>query len=110
MKKLVFFTLLVGAYQNWQSIDYFVFGRPDYSTVENEVILYATEWCGYCQKTRELFQANNISYVEYDVEKSKKHAEEHRRLGGKGVPLLKINGQVIHGYSPQQILVAVNSD
>ena len=110
MKKLVFFTLLVGAYQNWQSIDYFVFGRPDYSTVENEVILYATEWCGYCQKTRELFKENNISYVEYDIEKSEKGRTEHKRLGGKGVPLLKINGKVIHGYNSKMILASLNSN
>ena len=110
IKKLVFFALLVGAYQNWDRIDHFVFVPPTNSSVESEVILYATEWCGYCQKTRELFQANNISYVEYDIEKSEKHAEEHRRLGGRGVPLLKINGYVIHGYRPQSILVAVNSD
>ena len=110
MKKLVFFTLLVGAYQNWQSIDYFVFGRPDYSTVENEVILYATEWCGYCQKTRELFKEHNISYVEYDIEKSEKGHEEYKRLGGTAIPLLKINGKVIHGYRPQTILASLNSN
>jgi len=110
MKKLVFFTLLVGAYQNWHSIDYFVFGRPDYSTVENEVILYATEWCGYCQKTRELFKDNNISYVEYDIEKSEKGHEEYKRLGGTAIPLLKINGKVIHGYRPKTILASLNSN
>jgi glutaredoxin len=110
MRKLVFLALLVGAYQNWDRIDYFVFGRPDYSAVENEVILYATEWCGYCQKTRELFKENNISFVEYDIEKSEKRLEEHKRLGGTGVPLLKINGKVIQGYRPQTILASLNSN
>jgi len=110
MKKLVFLALLAGAYQNWDSIDYFVFGRPDYSTVENEVILYATEWCGYCQKTRELFKENNISFVEYDIEKSEKRREEYKRLGGTGVPLLKINGKVMQGYRPQTILASLNSN
>lgn len=110
MKKLIFLALLAGAYQNWQSIDYFVFGRPDYSTVENEVILYATEWCGYCQKTRQLFKEHNISYVEYDIEKSEKHHDEYKRLGGTGIPLLKINGMVIQGYRPQIILESLNSN
>ncbi len=110
MKKLVFVALLVGAYQNWDRIDHFVFGRPDYSAVENEVILYATEWCGYCQKTRELFKENNISFVEYDIEKSEKRHEEYKRLGGTGIPLLKINGKVIQGYRPQTILTSLNSN
>ena len=110
IKKLVFFALLVGAYQNWDRIDHFVFGPPTYSSVESEVILYATEWCGYCQKTRELFQANNMSYVEYDIDKSERRLKEHKRLGGTGVPLLKINGKVIHGYRPKMILASLNSN
>ena len=84
--------------------------RPDYSTARNEVILYATEWCGYCQKTRVLFKENNISYVEYDIEKSTIGRREHKRLGGKGVPLLRINGKVIHGYNEKLILASLKSD
>ncbi len=85
-------------------------GRPDYSTARNEVILYATEWCGYCQKTRVLFKENNISYVEYDIERSPRSYKEYKRLGGIGVPLLKINGKVIDGYQPQLILASLNSN
>ncbi len=110
MKKLIFLALLGLTLENWDRIDNFVFGRPDYSTVENEVILYATEWCGYCQKTRELFKENNISFVEYDIEKSEKGHEEYKRLGGTAIPLLKINGKVIHGYRPQTILASLNSN
>ena len=84
--------------------------RPDYSTARNEVILYATEWCGYCQKTRELLKQNNIRYVEYDIEKSTIGRREHKRLGGKGVPLLRINGKVIHGYNEKLILASLKSD
>ncbi len=85
-------------------------GRPDYSTARNEVILYATEWCGYCQKTRVLFKENNISFVEYDIEKSTIGRREHKRLGGKGVPLLRLNGKVIHGYNEKLILASLKSD
>jgi len=64
----------------------------------------------YCQKTRELFKENNISFVEYDIEKSEKRLKEHKRLGGTGVPLLNINGKVIHGYRPKMILASLNSN
>jgi glutaredoxin len=109
-KKLVFLGLLGLTLENWDRIDNLVFGQPSYSTSRNQVILYATEWCGYCQKTREFFKNNNISYVEYDIEKSERRRREHKRLGGKGVPLVKINGKVIHGYNPKLMLVALNSD
>jgi glutaredoxin len=84
--------------------------RSDYSTARNDVILYATEWCGYCQKTRVLFKENNIPYVEYDIEKSERSYKEYKRLGGIGVPLLKINGKVVRGYQPQLILASMNSN
>lgn len=66
----------------------------------NAVVLYATEWCGYCKKTREFFKDNNIAFIEFDVEKSKEGKKEYNQLKGKGVPLVVINGKVIRGYNP----------
>ena len=113
MRKPIFLLVLglLGlAWQNWGRIDSFVFGQPEYSRAQNQVFLYATEWCGYCQKTREFFRENNISYVEYDIEKSEWANREHKRLGGEGVPLVKINGKVIHGYNPKLMLASMNSN
>lgn len=65
----------------------------------DNVILYATAWCGYCKKTREFLAENNIEYIEYDIEKSEEGRKQHKALGGRGVPVLDIKGTVIHGYS-----------
>lgn len=108
-KKLIFLALFGLAFQYWDHIDNFVFAQPDYSSAQNQVTLYATEWCGYCEKTRRLLKANNISYVEYDIEKSEWARREHKRLGGRGVPLIKINGKVIHGYNEKAILASLKS-
>jgi glutaredoxin len=110
VKKLIFLALLGLTLENWDHIDRFVFDRPDYSTARNKVFLYATESCGACQKTRVLFRENNISYVEYDIEKSERRLKEFQRLGGIGVPLLRINGKVIHGYRPELILASLRSN
>ncbi len=48
--------------------------------------------------------------MEYDIEKSEKGHEEYKRLGGNGIPLLKINGKVIDGYRPKMILASLNSN
>ncbi|MDH4048768.1 MAG: glutaredoxin family protein [Gammaproteobacteria bacterium] len=110
MKKFIIAALIFGIYQNWGSIDRFIFGAPDYSATGNEVVLYSTSWCGYCQKTRELFADNNVPYVERDIEKSEKHHREYRKLGGRGVPVINVNGTVIHGYAPENILATLHSD
>jgi glutaredoxin len=65
------------------------------------VTLYSTEWCGYCDAARKFFKQNDIQYIEMDIEKTTAGYEEHKSLGGKGVPLLVIGDEVIHGYSEQ---------
>lgn len=66
----------------------------------NSVVLYATDWCGYCKKTRQFFKDNNIAYVEFDIEKSAEGKQEYNQLQGKAIPLVVINGKVIRGYNP----------
>jgi len=105
MKKYVIAALILGLYLHWDDVSRFVAGAPEYDA-DAGVVLYATEWCGYCEKTRELFAKNDVPYVEYDIEKSTQAYKEYKRLGGRGVPLVNANGTVIHGYSPQQILAA----
>lgn len=64
-----------------------------------EVVLYATDWCGYCKATRAFFAANDIRYVEYDIEKSSEAYQQHKKLGGRGVPLIVVGEEVIGGYN-----------
>lgn len=107
LKTLAVLGLLVGLYQNWHHIDNFFNGTPEHVYAESDVVLYATEWCGYCEKTRKLFARHNIPYIEHDIEKSQQGRQEYLQLGGRGVPVVKANGTVIHGYSEQRILSAV---
>lgn len=67
----------------------------------NEVILYTTSWCPYCKMARDFFKSRNVNLTEYDIEKDSAAAERKNRLDRKGgVPFAIINGQQIHGYSP----------
>lgn len=63
------------------------------------VILYGTTWCGYCAAAREFFKANGITYTDLDTEKTTEGYQGHKKLGGGGVPLIVIDGEVMHGYS-----------
>lgn len=109
MKKYILIIAVVAIFLNWSSITNFISPPPDYSAAhDGKVILYATSWCGYCEKARELLTENNIEYFEYDVEKSKEGREQFKRLGGKGVPVLLINGEVLRGFDPSRILELAN--
>lgn len=110
MKKFIIAFAAIVLFQQWGTIQYYLNPPPDYAAAHGgKAILYATDWCGYCKKTRALLKEKNIEYVEYDIEKSEEGAEQHKRLGGRGVPVLLINGEVIHGYNPGGILEAIKS-
>jgi glutaredoxin len=69
------------------------------------VVLYATSWCGYCAKTRNLFRTLRLQYTEYDIEKDRAAYEAHMRLGGPGVPVIVIGQDVVHGFDEDRILM-----
>jgi glutaredoxin len=91
----------------------FWFGRPlmqardvhvaAVSANQPEVILYATDWCGYCKLTREFFHANGIRYTEQDIEKSSAALAERQKLGGNGIPVIVVGDKVIKGYSEGEL-------
>jgi len=62
------------------------------------VVLYATQWCGYCAKTRDLFKSRQVPFKEFDIEHSAVGQAQYEKLGVSGVPVIVINGTVIQGY------------
>ena len=65
--------------------------------------MYATSWCGYCAAARDFFAAHGVRYDERDIEQSSVFADEHRRLGGHGVPLIFVGDERIDGYNEAQL-------
>jgi len=105
MKKLIFILIALAVFQNKSEIQGYLFPAPDYADRHGgQVILYATSWCGYCKKARAFLNENNIPFYEYDIEKSTEGRDQYRSIGGRGVPVLLVNGRVIKGYNPTEIL------
>jgi glutaredoxin len=83
-------------------------GRGIRSVQDIKVVMYMTDWCGYCRKAREYLHSLGVNLVEYDIEKDAAKREEMRKLGGRGVPLIDVEGILIKGYSQQSIKDAVD--
>ena len=41
-----------------------------YADGSPKIVMYGADWCPYCKKLREEFEANKVDYIEIDVEKS----------------------------------------
>jgi glutaredoxin len=74
-------------------------GTGPQGAAARSTVMYATSWCGYCAQARAYFARKGIRYTEHDVEKSQSANAEFKKLGGKGVPLIVHNGEVMRGFS-----------
>ena len=111
MKHILIIIGLLGAFYYFSSRS----GRIDTSLIadlsRDDVTLYATSWCGYCKKTREFFEDNDIPYREYDIEKSKEGLQQYNEIArGSGVPVVIIKGTIIKGFSEKRMRLALNEN
>lgn len=67
--------------------------RPD------GLVMYSTEWCGFCRKARQYFRREGIAYREKDIEASAAARREYEKLGGKGVPFFVRGGVTMSGFN-----------
>lgn len=75
-----------------------------------EVIMYTTSTCSYCAKARTWFSSHDIAWDERDIESSADARQEWTQLGGKGTPLILINGNPVHGFSEAKIEAELAQD
>lgn len=109
MKKWIVIIGILIVALNHGKVKTFFNSPQDYSKLnDSDVVLYATEWCGYCEKTREFFSENKIPYYEYDIDKSEDGRRQYESIGLRGVPVVVAKGTVIHGYDRAAILKALD--
>jgi len=67
--------------------------------IGSRVIMYSTNWCGYCKKARRYFKKNNIPFTEYDIEKNSMAMYRYKKMGGSGVPVILAKNKRMNGFS-----------
>ncbi|WP_028468676.1 glutaredoxin family protein [Neptunomonas japonica] len=109
MKKFFIVVLAIIVVNEWRDIRNVFSPPPDFSSVHEETaVLYSTQWCPFCKKARELFDEKGISYFEYDIENSEEGNAQYKRLGGGGVPIILINGEVLKGFNRSTVLALID--
>ena len=82
--------------------------KPGAMMGSKRVDIYVTSWCGYCRKLENFLKSKRIPYQRHDIEKSSSARQAHLKMGGGGVPVVKVGSEVIRGYSPDAILRSLN--
>lgn len=68
-------------------------GRPD------KVVIYTADWCVYCKQAIQYFKDNNITFVDYDIKKSRTGKIDYKLLRGTGVPIIIVGNKRMNGFS-----------
>jgi glutaredoxin len=70
-----------------------------------KVVMFATNWCPYCAKAREVFAQKGVRYTEVNVEMDGRGAEYQKEtFGSTGVPLIVIGNRVMMGWDEGELL------
>ncbi len=76
---------------------------------KHRVTLYALSTCGWCRKTKELLDANQIQYEYIDVDQCQgdertEASAKVRELNPRGsFPTIRIDGEVVTGFDEDRI-------
>ena len=70
---------------------------PRRTTGENGIVMVYADWCGYCERQREMFDAAGVRYtaLDFDREEGKR---AYRALAARGVPVTVVGQNVIRGF------------
>lgn len=109
-KKVLLVLLIVAVIQNWGKIERLL--NPSQVVSEQvrtsaHVVLYSTEWCGYCKQIRRFLDQKGIPYQALDIEKDAQARTTYEALGGGGIPFVDVNGTLIREFNPEAIMAAL---
>ena len=110
LKKCLLILLVVVVYQNWGKIERVLHPSaavPEQTRASARVVLYATEWCGYCKQIRRFLDQKGIPYRAVDIEQDAQARKAYEALGGGGIPFVDVNGTLIRDYNPEAIMAAL---
>ena len=71
------------------------------------VVMYATDWCPYCRRARQLLEAKGVAYEAIDVDLSHEaRTEMQRRSGRTSVPQIFVGDVHVGGSDDLHALEA----
>ena len=71
-----------------------------FANTNEKVVVYSTQWCPYCKKTRDYLTANKIAFVERDIETGDETTKAlYTSIGAEGIPQIVVGNKIITGFN-----------
>lgn len=76
---------------------------------DQNVTIYTTPTCPYCNQAKDYFNEKEISFTDYDVSENREKAKEMiEKSGQRGTPVIDINGEIVVGFNKEKIKQLLN--
>lgn len=85
------------------------FKKHFYQDGSPKIIMYGADWCPYCKKLREELQANNVDFIEIDVEKSGEKERMSKTMAITGYPATWVGYTRVNGSNLKAVKKTLNS-
>jgi len=74
-----------------------------------EIVLYCTSWCPDCRRARTWLKANNLDYVEVDLDSDPAASDQVKKWhdGKRITPTFDIGGVIIANFDEQKLMNAL---
>lgn len=73
-----------------------------------KVVIYTTQSCPWCKKTKEFFKEHDVKFSEKDVGADSEAASEMiEKSGQQGVPVIDAGGTIIIGFDEEGLRKAL---
>lgn len=71
------------------------------------VEIFVASWCPHCRALEKFLKEKHIRYSRYDIENDARAANMYKKLGGGGIPVVRIGSTVMRGFQPNSIAEAL---
>lgn len=78
--------------------------QAHFKNTEKKVVIYTTQWCPYCKKTKEYLKAHNVDFTERDIEQGDQSVDAlFSSIGYPGIPKIVVGDVIINGFNASLI-------
>lgn len=78
-----------------------------FKNTDKKVVMYGTDWCPVCKRTRDFFAKEGIEYKELNPEKDSAAFQMYSQLEANGYPVFVIGNKRIFGLEIDEIKSAL---
>ncbi|MFT5717304.1 MAG: glutaredoxin [Oleiphilaceae bacterium] len=75
--------------------------HKDNEQLAKKVIMFSATYCPNCLSAKKFLSAENIPFMEFDIETSAAARNYFDKLGGRGTPFLVVNNHPMQGFNQQ---------